>query len=421
MPGTREGAPAEHGFSRRALLLGGGAVAAGAVVGGGAEAYAQARVREAVARERAQADTANALVTQTFHGVHQPGIEMTPQAHQTLVALDLHDDVDRAALRRMLPIISDDAARLMAGRSALADSEPELAIMPTGLTITVGFGRELIARVDPALVPAWLAEQPRFAIDRLEDAWVGGDLVLQIAADDPLTVAHTRRMLLKDIRPFTTVRWEQAGFRRAWGSQRTGTTQRNLFGQVDGTVNPEPGGDDFRRVVWDGTTEDRNPAWLAGGTGFIVRRFRMLLDKWDLLDREGREEAVGRRLDTGAPLTGTAEHDEPDFDAVTPLGFPVIAEYAHMRRLRSPDTAQRILRRTYNFEQAPRSADELSDSGLIFTAFQHDVGTQYVPLQQRMSDLDLLNEWVEHIGMAVFAIPPGCDEGGYVGQTLLEG
>jgi dye decolorizing peroxidase len=46
----------------------------------------------------------------------------------------------------------------------------------------------------------------------------------------------------------------------------------------------------------------------------VVRRIHMNLDKWDKLDRSGRVEAVRRAtLHNGAPLTGTQEHDEPDF------------------------------------------------------------------------------------------------------------
>ncbi|MFM9745939.1 Dyp-type peroxidase, partial [Streptomyces brasiliscabiei] len=81
--------------------------------------------------------------------------------------------------------------------------------------------------------------------------------------------------------------------------------------QVDGTSNPRPGTAAFDEVVWSGE------GWLAGGTGMVVRRVRMDLDKWDRLDRPGREQSVGRTLSTGAPLTGTAEHDEPDFEAKT--------------------------------------------------------------------------------------------------------
>ena len=58
-------------------------------------------------------------------------------------------------------------------------------------------------------------------------------------------------------------------------------------------------------------------------------------------------------------------------------------------------------------------------SGLIFAAFQADVDAQFVPMQQRLAELDLLNEWTIPIGSAVFAVPPGCAEGGFVGETLL--
>ena len=219
-------------------------------------------------------------------------------------------------------------------------------------------------------------------------------------------------MLLKDARSFATVRWTQTGFRRAHGSEKPGTTMRNLFGQVDGTVNPDPTSDDFAHVVW-GTQ-----GWLTGGTGFVLRRIRMNLDKWDHLDRSGREQTVGRTLTTGAPLTGTKEHDEPNFEAKTAIGFPVIAEFSHMRRARSENHVERIYRRGYNYDHAP-TGTEISDSGLLFASYQADVTKQFVPIQQRLDELDLLNEWTTPIGSAVFAIPPGCREGGYIGDTLL--
>lgn len=351
-----------------------------------------------------------------FHGARQAGLEATPGAHALFVALDLHQDTDAAALKRMLRILSDDAARLTQGEPALADSEPELAAIPARLTVTFGFGAELVRRAagDQA-VPSWLRMLPAFTIDRLEDVWSGGDLLLHFAADDSMTVAHAARMMLKNTRSFADVRWSQKGFRRARGSEKPGTTMRNLFGQVDGTVNLEPGGPDFDRLVFTET----GPPWLAGGgTSFVMRRIAMNLDKWDELDRGGREQSVGRTLADGAPLTGTDEHDEPDFDAKTPIGFPVIGAFAHIRRARSDNTDERIFRRAYNYDDTP-TGGAVSNSGLIFGSYQADVDAQFVPLQRRLDELDLLNEWTTPVGSAVFAIPPGCAEGGFVGDTLL--
>lgn len=398
-------------LSRRSLLFGGAVAGLGAAAAVGADALLNRGGGIGTNIETTSLLHGNETVQ--FFGPHQAGIDTTPQAHATFLALDLRPEADRDALVRMMKILTDDAARLTQGQPALADSEPELGMVPARLTVTFGFGPEFVSRAGgPALRPAWLGPLPAFTIDRLEDAWNNGDLLLQIAADDALTVAHAVRMLLRDARSFATVRWTQVGFRRAHGSEKPGTTMRNLFGQVDGTANPDPSSNDFEQVVWN------TDGWLAGGTSFVLRRIRMNLDKWDHLDRSGREQSVGRTLSNGAPLTGILEHDEPDFDAKTRIGFPVIPEFSHMRRARSENESERIFRRGYNYDHAP-AGNEISDSGLLFVSYQADVDKQFTPIQRRLDELDLLNEWTTPIGSAVFAIPPGCAEGGFIGDTLL--
>ena len=398
-------------LSRRHLLLGGAAAGIGAAGAIGVDLVAKAGSGGSTPPT---VPLFSGTEVVPFFGVHQAGVDTEPQARVTFVALGLLPGVDRAALRRMMRILTDDAARLTQGQAALADSEPELAVVPARLTVTFGFGQGLVA-VAGGEAPGWLKPLPAFTIDRLQPEWSDGDLLLQIAADDPMTVAHATRMLLKDLRSFATVRWVQSGFRRSAGSEKPGTTMRNLFGQVDGTANPVVGTVDFDGLVW---APADNPRWMAGGTGFVLRRISMDLDKWDGLDRSGRESTVGRTLATGAPLTGTKEHDEPDFTATTALGFPVIPEYSHLRRARSEDRTQRIHRRGYNYDDAPSGAG-VSNSGLLFASFQADVDAQFVPIQTRLDTLDLLNQWTTPIGSAVFAIPPGCTKNGYIGDTLF--
>ncbi|TFD41690.1 Dyp-type peroxidase [Cryobacterium sp. TMT1-2-1] len=410
MPAAQQ-PPAGRRLSRRHLLLGGAAAGIGAAGAIGIDLAGRAGGK--AAEPPAEAALTGAA-TVPFYGAHQAGIETAPQAHVTYLALDLADQTDKAALRRMLRILTDDAARLSQGEGALADAEPELAVRPARLTVTIGFGRRLVERAGGA-APGWLRPLPAFGVDRLEPAWGGGDLLLQVGSDDPLTVAHATRMLLKDSRSFGALRWVQTGFRRASGSEKPGTTMRNLFGQVDGTVNLVPGTPDFEKLVWGAAD---GPGWLAGGTGFVLRRIRMDLDKWDGLDRPGREASVGRTLTNGAPLTGSRETDEPDFAAKTAIGFPVIPEFSHLRRARSADPNERILRRGYNYNDAP-TGGSISNAGLLFASFQADVDRQFVPIQRRLDELDLLGEWTTPIGSAVFAIPPGCEEGGYIGETLV--
>ncbi|EME22987.1 Dyp-type peroxidase [Rhodococcus triatomae] len=390
-------------ISRR-RLLGGGALAAGGVALG----WGAATVTDSPA-------SAASPATVPFHGDRQAGIATPPPAHTTFVGLDLRPGVDRDALIRLMRVWTDDAARLTAGRRALADTEPELAAVPARLTVTIGFGPGVFAAAGREhLRPTWLSPLPPFDVDRLESRWSDGDLLLQVGSDDPVAVAHALRVLLKGARGAATVRWSQQGFRRARGSEPEGTTMRNLMGQVDGTVNPAAGTHDFDSLVWvdDGS-------WLDGGTSVVIRRIRLHLDEWDELDRPGREIVMGRRLSDGAPLTGESEHDEPDFGAVGPGGITVIAPNSHIALSRSLDRSERFHRRSYNYDEAP-GGDAVSDSGLVFVSYQADPVRQFVPVQQRLSDDDLFNTWSTPIGSAVFAIPPGCREGGYPGQRLFE-
>nr|WP_296763597.1 Dyp-type peroxidase [Rhodococcus sp. (in: high G+C Gram-positive bacteria)] len=383
--------PRPSGISRRRLLGGGGVAALGA-----------AGIAYGVTRDP-QNETFGRSVT-PFHGKHQAGISTPPQAHGTFVGLDLMPGARRADVVAVLRMWTTDAARLTQGSPALADTEPELAADPAGLTITVGLGR---GAFEAAGVESPVDALPAFGIDRLESAWSDGDLLLQICADDPVPAAHALRVLTKNVRSMASIRWVQRGFRSARGSKSAGTTMRNLMGQVDGTVNPDPALD-FDALVW-------NP---EGGTSMIVRRIAVEMDTWDELDRGGREFAVGRTLDTGAPLTGVSEHDEADFDATDRFGVPVISPASHIARARHTHDGERFFRRAYNYDEAP-IAGATSNSGLIFAAYQRDIESQFVPVQRRLDEHDALNEWTTPIGSAVFAIPRGVAEGGYVGEELV--
>ncbi|MFK3979729.1 Dyp-type peroxidase [Micromonospora sp. NPDC050397] len=399
-------------MSRRRLLAGGAVAVGGALAGGGAVAAGTADDRPAAT---VRADPQTGTVTEPFHGPRQSGIATHPQAHASFLAFTLLPGTDRAALVRLMRLLSDDAARLTRGEPALGDTERELALLPARLTITFGFGPGLFRAAGlEERRPASVADLPPFSIDRLEAAWSGGDLLVQICADDPLTVTHAQRMLVKDTRPFGTVRWTQQGFRRGAGIEDRSRTSRNVFGQLDGTANPKPGTAAFEQAVWvpDG------PPWLRDSSTLVVRRIRAELETWDLLGRADKELAVGRRLDSGAPLTGRVEEDLPDFAATDELGFTVIPDFSHISLAQVPDDRSKILRRPYNYDRAPDGAGR-ADSGLIFAAYQADVTRQFLPIQRRLAERDLFNEWITPIGSAVFAIPPGCAPDGWIGEQLL--
>ena len=80
---------------------------------------------------------------------------------------------------------------------------------------------------------------------------------------------------------------------------------------------------------------------------------------------------------------------------------------AHVR-LAHPDSngGARILRRGYSFTDGTDGLGRL-DAGLFFLAYQRDVRDGFVPLQRNLARNDALNEYIQHVGSAVFAVPPG--------------
>ncbi|HEY4577205.1 MAG TPA: Dyp-type peroxidase [Yaniella sp.] len=435
----------EKGVSRRGLLLGAGGVVGGGLIGA-ASGYAAASfgapaapgdlqqpvtVTPGIANTQVTVSEPYGTDTIPFYGPRQAGVDTALQSHGIFIALNLHDDTDADRLSSMMRLLTDDAARLTQGRGALADLDEELAAAPARLTVTFGFGSEVFNRTKPELKPDWLKPLPEYSIDQLNPDYTGGDMIIMIQGDDPLSVAHARRMLLKDSRAFASVAWIQTGFTHARATRPDGTTMRNLFGQIDGTANPAGGSDHAERVVWgvgegDGHGTKNLVPWIENGTSMVIRRIAMNVDEWDELDRPMQEDVIGRKLGSGAPLTGQQEHDEPDFEAVGPAGFPVISDIAHIRRARTNDSDEAMFRRSFNYDEQPAAdGDELhgqtgvSESGLIFVAFQCDVDQQYTPIQDRLAESDHLNLWTIPVGSAVFAIPPGCDADGYIGEPLF--
>jgi len=397
------------GITRRQLLTGAAAGAGGVVIG--------AAGASAVAASQAPPDPVpSGDQAEPFFGVHQSGIATPAQAYAVFAAYDLRPGATRESAGRMMRLLSDDAARLTQGVPALGDTEPEMALSPSRLTVTFGFGPDFFDSVGlSGERPPSLRQLPDFSIDQLDDRWNGGDLLIQVCADDPMVLSHAQRMLWKDARSFVTPRWVQRGFLTARGSTEPGATGRNLMGQVDGTINPRTP-EQFDSLVWS----QGPPAWFVGGTELAVRRIAMDLDRWDRVDRPDREVTIGRTLDSGAPLTGSEEFDTPDLDATDSSGFPVISDWAHIRRARVATGADgpQFLRRGYNYDLG-EDLNGVTDAGHVFTAYAADLQTQFVPVQQALSEVDLLNQWTTPIGSAVFALPPGASEGGWVGESLL--
>ncbi|WP_432048394.1 iron uptake transporter deferrochelatase/peroxidase subunit [Streptomyces asiaticus] len=411
---TTEQAPSS-GISRRRLLGSAGAAgAAGLVAGGAAGAYASEAARETPAPLSSLGATAV-----PFHGRRQAGITTPLQAHGHLLAFDLAPGANRKAAAALLRRWSRTAKELMAGEAPPDDTGIALDAGPSSLTVTFGFGRTFFGKagVEDQL-PEALAPLPDFVSDALDPKRSNGDLWIQIAANDALVAFHALRALQREAADTARLRWQMSGFNRSPGATGHPMTTRNLMGQIDGTNNPKPTDDDFERRIF--VPERGEPAWMAGGSYAVVRRVRMLLDSWDHLSLERQEKVVGRRKSDGAPLSGGTETTPVQLDKVDENGALAIAGAAHVR-VAAPASNQgaAMLRRPFSYHDGFRD-DGAPDAGLLFIAWQADPMKGFVPVQRKLDLGDDLSRFLRHEASALFAVPPGCAPGEYVGQALLE-
>ena len=191
------------------------------------------------------------------------------------------------------------------------------------------------------------------------------------------------------------------------------------MGMKDGTANIKAEDTDaMDRFVWVG---GEGPAWMRGGSYMVTRRIRMLLEIWDRSSLEDQEQTIGRAKYSGAPLGGQRRVRAAAARRTSSrAALPTIPVDAHVRLASAQaNDGERILRRGYSFtDGVDESLGEL-EAGLFFIAFQRDPEKQFVAIQRRLGSNDALNEYIKHVGSAVFAVPPGARKGGYVGETLL--
>ncbi|QEW18370.1 putative deferrochelatase/peroxidase EfeN precursor [Marinibacterium anthonyi] len=354
----------------------------------------------------------------------QAGIATPPQRHAIFMTFDLTTTNPRD-LQLLLARWSASIAQMMKGEpvgqvdpqrahATALDTGEALDLGPASLTVTVGFGPGLFDdRLGlQACRPAALRPLTRLTGDALHPNLTGGDLSLQACADDPQVAYHAIRVLARLARSTgaAATRWAVTGFGRA-SAGRGQATPRNLMGFRDGTRNiREP--EEMDRFVW---ADD--PTWGPGGSYQVARKIRMVIESWDT-DRVDDQNAVfGRFKVSGAPLGGTGEFDQPDFAAQGPDG-PVIPANSHIRlAAHENNDGLRILRRSYNYTDGINTVGML-DAGLLFIAYQNDPSA-FETLQARLGAADALNEYITHIGSAVFYTPPAVAEGSYIGAQMF--
>ena len=272
--------------------------------------------------------------------------------------------------------------------------------------MSIGFGASLFDARYGLAKPAKLTRMTPFDGDRLDPAISHGDVLLMVNAHNMDTASHTLRELLRLTRDELALRWWIDGFQGAARGPSPQSSRRNLFGFRDGTANPDTRDPALmRQVVW--TPE--------GGTYLALRLIRMHLEFWDRVGLREQEGMIGRRRDTGAPLGGTSEYQDPRFD-LDPQGKRIPLD-SHIR-LAHGKPEQRLLRRAWNYQRGFDEAGQL-DQGLIFAAFNQDPERQFITVQKRLTG-EPMTDYITPVGGGYFYLPPGArGPGDWVGSGLF--
>lgn len=358
------------------------------------------------------------------------GHHQSPPEHLLLASFNF---VEGKEARQSIESLRDLIAHELESRLSPENQDKTLPSAETGelgfvpgydrafLTITLGLSASGVQKLGLPEPPADLRTIPwADLVDGEAPTDTGGDLVLQICADNLYICEHVVRRVEEELGEEFTLNTAFIGSQRY--SSRAGRTSRRegraLIGFLDGTSNLDPGKNDgdAKLVFVDpdavadypqnppvGELPTENPygaqpadpkphfpelnpvptaesKWTEHGTYMTVRVSTFNTRDWDKLPQNDQEQTVGRYKVHGASLDLTDSdenlNETPAF--ASDKAAPGVAVNAHIRKANprggDEDEKRRFFRRGYPL--IGPGVGELQ-RGLIFISFGRSITTQF--------------------------------------------
>lgn len=420
-------------FSRRGFIGGVAAgVVGGAIVGSGITTV----VKDNAFNDDSQGGAAYTRIelnnAQQYYDLDYPsGITDAAQRYTVFCMFNMKEGTTKQDLQLLLARWTATIATLQAGKT-LGDVRPDFSessvprdmgetadLDPCSLTITTGFGPSLFddrfGLADFKPEAEYFVEWDRITNERLIDTKTGSDIGMQICADDRQVIFHAIHSLARIGRKYCSLDFMQEGFLPIRQSSDQ-PTPRDLFGFRDGTTNPTED-QEFEDFVW---VKDTKQEWLKNGSFMCYGRTIIDIETWESDRISDQETLIGRRKDTGAPLSNPDgdEFDIPDLTAKDEDGNYLIDPNSHVAITSDQRLGFKVLRRGYNYWSGLNDHGD-QNAGFVNVTYVNDP-YHYWLLRDDMGKYDRLNEYYYDDYRGVYAVPHAPATGTYLGQEWFD-
>ncbi|HYC28689.1 MAG TPA: Dyp-type peroxidase, partial [Chitinophagaceae bacterium] len=265
------------------------------------------------------------------------------------------------------------------------------------VTVTIGFGYTLFTDHTGydrfgliSRKPKNLKIVPNFPGDHFNPVEKACDLILVVASDHPyVNVAISRYMaeyINKDFRKIKEDYRDKTVFRVVDIQQGFGRPDRREFLRFNDGIDNLRSGIDLENLVFV-DEYCGEPGWCVGGSYLVYRKIREMMPVWEAFSTEVQEQTIGRKKDTGDPLSRKMEGIEnktPIYpDHKDAKDGPLNAHIRKVQPRRSVpdlfgihDLERRFLRRSYPFfEGVDRTGQAYN--GLHFMAYMKSIQRQF--------------------------------------------